>query len=146
MSRLRRRIGRRPSGPDRVTGQLSLKSFVLCALCRAELPTRITTYLEIHPRLNLLPKHRSNMLIEVGHDAHRKLRLDATAADQIIERIRQRETDAEGYCISTCSRHAVESSEHTMCLCKARRSPALLAAPFSTIVRVRRRCSWMGER
>lgn len=51
-------------------------------------------HLESHARLHLVTKHGSNVLVEVGHDAHRQLRLDATTTNEIVECIRECDTDA----------------------------------------------------
>lgn len=51
-------------------------------------------HLECHSRLDLLTEHRCNVLVEVCHYAHRKLRFNATAADKVIEGVRERDTDA----------------------------------------------------
>ena len=48
----------------------------------------------------------SDSLVEVGHDLHGELRLDATATNQVIERIRKSDTETEVVLsvISTISR------------------------------------------
>jgi hypothetical protein len=42
------------------------------------------SYLEAHPSLDLFTKYLSDGLVEVGHDLDGKLRLNTTAADEIV--------------------------------------------------------------
>lgn len=53
-----------------------------------------TTNLERQSRLHLIGQHFRNRAIEVREDLHRQLRLDATLADEVVERVRQRHADA----------------------------------------------------
>lgn len=52
-------------------------------LSRSEVRSR--THLERKPGLDLLAQHLGDHLVEILHDAHCKLRLDAPAANQVIE-------------------------------------------------------------
>ena len=62
------------------------------------------SYLEGHPRLDLLPQNRRDALVEVGHDAHGKLRLDSAGGDQVVEGVSEGESNS------------VVVSEISMCL------------------------------
>lgn len=53
-----------------------------------------STDLERHSRLDLLIQDLSDALVEIGHDAHGELWLDAAAADQVVERVGESDTDA----------------------------------------------------
>ena len=55
------------------------------------------SYLERHARLDLITKDRSDALVEVLHNTHGQLRLDTSAADQVIERVG--EGDADSACV-----------------------------------------------
>lgn len=44
-------------------------------------------YLKRQARLDLVSEHVGNGLVEVGQDAHGKLRLDAALGDQRVERV-----------------------------------------------------------
>jgi hypothetical protein len=55
---------------------------------------RMRSHLEGHPVLDVSLQRLGNGLIEVAEDLHGKLRVDALIADQIVERIRKRKTDA----------------------------------------------------
>ena len=50
--------------------------------------------LEAHPGLDLFTEHLCNDLIEVCHDLDGELGLDATTADQIVERVCKSSADA----------------------------------------------------
>jgi hypothetical protein len=52
-------------------------------------------YLERQPRLHLIRQHFCNAAIKVRKDLHRKLGLDATLADQVVEGVRQSHADAK---------------------------------------------------
>jgi len=71
---------------------------------RLPLSSASKPYLERQARLNLLSKHLRDTPIEVRQDLHRKLRLDATLADQVVERIRERHADARGCEVSNGSK------------------------------------------
>ena len=53
------------------------------------------TYLERQSRLHLVCQHLRNAAIKVRQDLHRKLWLDATLADQVVEGVRQSHADAK---------------------------------------------------
>ena len=50
--------------------------------------------LERHAGLDFLRQDFGNSFIEVRQHLHSELRLDAPAADQVIEGVRERQTDA----------------------------------------------------
>lgn len=57
-------------------------------------------YLEAHSCLDLLSENLSQDLIEVGHDFDGQLRFDTATTDEIVERVRQSDTDANSSVMS----------------------------------------------
>lgn len=53
-----------------------------------------TSHLECHASFDFVAEYSGNVLIEVGHDAHSKLRFDAPRTDQVVERVGESEADA----------------------------------------------------
>lgn len=51
-------------------------------------------HLELKSGLDVLVQALGDGLVEVSEDLHRQLRVDARAADQVVERIGQRKPDA----------------------------------------------------
>ncbi len=58
-----------------------------CVHCRC-------AHLERQPSLDLVLKRLGDGAIEVGQDLHRQLGIDAVIADEIVQRVSQREADA----------------------------------------------------
>lgn len=74
-------------GDPLITNAVSSMQIVVChSHARA-------TYFETHARLHFLSQNRGDGRVEVGHDTHRKLRLDTAAADQVVQRVGQSDTD-----------------------------------------------------
>ena len=53
------------------------------------------TYLERQPSLHLIRQYLRNTAIEVRQNLHRKLRFDATLADEVVKGVRQSHADAK---------------------------------------------------
>jgi hypothetical protein len=51
-------------------------------------------YLERQPRLHLISQYLCDTAIKVRQDLHRKLRFDASLADQVIEGVRESHANA----------------------------------------------------
>lgn len=58
------------------------------------------TDLEVHPRLDLVCQNLRDGLIEICHDLHGQLRLDATTTDEIVECIGKGDSEAFGMSVS----------------------------------------------
>jgi hypothetical protein len=57
-------------------------------------PPSQAAYLERQSSLNLVSQYLRDAAIKVRQDLHRQLGLDATFADQVVERVRERHADA----------------------------------------------------
>lgn len=51
-------------------------------------------HFELEPGPDAPLQRLRHRLVEVAQDAHRKLRVDALLADEVVQRVRQREPDA----------------------------------------------------
>lgn len=61
---------------------------------RATTPRTAHIHLEGQTALDVLLQRLGDGLIKVAQDLHRQLRVDALLADEVVESIRQSETDA----------------------------------------------------
>lgn len=54
-------------------------------------------YLETEPRPDLILQHFSDGTIEVRQNLHRKLRINSSFHDKVVESVRQRSTDTANW-------------------------------------------------